>query len=91
MQRRTENICRRPSLLEINLTNVFVEEASVALYTRIEEYTFCQLCVSILVTKECPLSLNVNLIGKNIHSKSEKENTFCQILLIKNQLSLNRR
>ena len=49
MQRRTENICPRPLLLEVNLTNVFVEEASVALYKRIEEYTFCQLCVSILL------------------------------------------
>ena len=40
MQRRTENISPRPLLLEINLTDVFVEEASVALalYKRIEEY-----------------------------------------------------
>ena len=37
MQRRTENISPRPLLLEINLTNVFVEEASAALYKRIEE------------------------------------------------------
>ena len=38
MQRRTEDISPTPLLLEINLTNVFVEEASVALYKRIKEY-----------------------------------------------------
>ena len=47
MQRRTENICPRPSLLEINLTNVFVEEASVALYKRIEEYILSTMRLNI--------------------------------------------
>ena len=47
MQRRTENICPRPLLLEINLTNVFVEEASVALYKRIEEYILSTMRLNI--------------------------------------------
>ena len=47
MQRRTENISPRPLLLEINLTNVFVEEASVALYKRIEEYILSTMRLNI--------------------------------------------
>ena len=47
MQRRTENICPRPLLLEINLTNVFVEEASVALYKRIEEHILSTMRLNI--------------------------------------------
>ena len=37
----------RPLLLEINLTNVFVEEASVALYKRIEEYILSTMRLNI--------------------------------------------
>ena len=47
MQWRTENISPRPLLLEINLTNVFVEEASVALYKRIEEYILSTMRLNI--------------------------------------------
>ena len=47
MQRRTENNLPRPLLLEINLTNVFVEEASVALYKRIEEHILSTMRLNI--------------------------------------------
>ena len=63
MQRRTENISPRPFLLKINFTNVFVEEASLTLYKRVTEYILSTMRLNI-VTKECPLSLNANLIGR---------------------------
>ena len=37
----------RPLLVEINLTNVFVEEASVALYKRIEEHILSTMRLNI--------------------------------------------
>ena len=76
----------RPLLVEINLTNVFVEEASVALYKRIEEHILSTMRLNI-GNKRVSSVPNVNLIGKNIHSKSEKKSTFCHNLLTKNQLS----
>ena len=47
MQWRTENISPRPFLLEISSTNVFVEEASLALYKRIEEYILSTMRLNI--------------------------------------------
>ena len=47
MQRRTKNISPRLLLLEMNLTNVFVEEASVALYKRIEWYILSTMRLNI--------------------------------------------
>ena len=37
----------RPLLVEINLTNVFVEEASVALFKRIEEHILSTMRLNI--------------------------------------------